>query len=103
MKETHLPDATACMCSTFRHRLCLCFLAGLTVFVSANTAAAATITFGCLTTQSTQDGTGPAVNNLSQNNIKDGQASISRGNKCAPFVTLALVGRFSKLFEGAGG
>src|SRR5258708_20736017 len=41
---------------------------------SSATAVAATITFGGLLTQSTPDGTGPAMNNLSLNNVKDLQA-----------------------------
>ncbi len=50
------------------------FLAVLTVCGLANVAVADVITFGGQITQSTPDGTGPAVNNLTLNNIKDAQA-----------------------------
>jgi hypothetical protein len=40
---------------------------------SSSTAVADTVTFGGKITQSTQDGTGPASNNLTLNNIKDFQ------------------------------
>src|SRR5204862_994032 len=42
----------------------------------ANPAYAGVITFGGVITQSTQDGTGPAANNPSLNNIQDLQAYI---------------------------
>jgi hypothetical protein len=47
----------------FRIALACC---GLAVAASAST-----ISFGGVITQSTQDATGPAVNNLSLNNIQD--------------------------------
>jgi hypothetical protein len=49
-------------------------LAGLAVWGLANAAAASTITFSGLITQSTQDGTGPAVNNPALNAIHDLQS-----------------------------
>jgi hypothetical protein len=57
-----------------RMRLCRWFLTGLAACGFASVAGAGTITFGGLITQSTQDGTGPAVNNSSLNNIHDLQA-----------------------------
>ena len=53
------------------------------VFGFASVAVASTITFGGTITQSTQDGTGPAVNNSALNNIQDLQAY---------FVTLVFPG-----------
>lgn len=50
------------------------FLAGLAVCGFTNVAVGGTITFGGAITQSTPDGTGPAVNNLTLNNIVDSQA-----------------------------
>src|SRR5579871_3901764 len=47
------------------------FLVGLGVWGVANNAIASTISFSGTITQSTQDGTGPAVNNPSLNNIHD--------------------------------
>src|SRR5260370_35543046 len=73
MQGTRSPD-TAGIGAIIKHRLCRWFGVGLTVCVFANVAAAATITFGGLITQSTPDGTGPAMNNLSLNNVKDLQA-----------------------------
>jgi hypothetical protein len=57
-----------------RMRLRRWFLTGLAVSVLANVAVADIITFGGTITQSTQDGTGPAVNNPGLNNILDLQA-----------------------------
>src|SRR6267143_1981199 len=48
-----------------------CCLPMVAVFGLANVAVASTITFGGTITQSTQDGTGPAVNNSDLNNIQD--------------------------------
>ncbi len=47
-------------------------VAALVACGAAGQASAEEITFGGTITQSTQDGTGPAVNNLSLNGIKDG-------------------------------
>jgi len=66
----HLRDAW----STAGKRLCRWSLMGLAICSVLNVAAADTITFGGNITQSTQDGTGPAVNNASLNNIQDLQA-----------------------------
>jgi hypothetical protein len=52
-------------------KLCRWLLAGLALGSFANLAAAGTITFGGQITQSSQDGTGPAENNPSLNNIAD--------------------------------
>src|SRR5882762_7866516 len=57
-----------------RMRLRRWFLMGLAVSCLANVAIAGTITFGGTITQSTQDGTGPAANNPTLNNIQDLQA-----------------------------
>ena len=54
-----------------RMRLCRWLLAGLALCSFANVAAADTITFGGQISQSTQDGTGPAGNNLDLNNVQD--------------------------------
>jgi hypothetical protein len=50
------------------------FLTGLAVSGLANVAVAGVISFGGQITQSTPDGTGPAVNNPALNNVKDLQA-----------------------------
>ena len=55
-------------------KMCRWFLVCAAVCVFANMALADSITFGGVITQSTQDGTGPAVNNPSLNNIRDGDA-----------------------------
>lgn len=57
-------------------RLCRWFLAVLTVCSLASVAAAGAITFGGQITQSTQDGTGPAGNNIALNNIQDLQTFL---------------------------
>ena len=51
-------------------------LVALSVCFSLNVSLAATITFGGNITQSTPDGTGPAVNNISLNNILDTQPYV---------------------------
>jgi hypothetical protein len=58
-------------------------VAGLGALSVASTALAGTIVIGGQITQSTQDGTGPAVNNSSLNNILDSQVYL---------VTLAFAG-----------
>src|SRR5260370_591733 len=56
---------------------CLPLLAAVVAVCGfASVAVAGTITFGGLITQSTQDGTGPAVNNPALNNIQDLQAYL---------------------------
>src|SRR5437867_3036255 len=57
-----------------RMRLRRWFLMGLAVSGFVNVAIADIITFGGTITQSTQDGTGPAANNPTLNNIQDLQA-----------------------------
>jgi hypothetical protein len=53
-----------------------CCLPLVAVFGFASVAVASTITFGGTITQSTQDGTGPAVNNSDLNKIQDLQAYL---------------------------
>ena len=79
-----------------KRRLRMCFLAGLAACASANGALADTITFGGVIVQSTQDGTGPAMNNASLNAIKDGDPySVT-----LDFVgLLTLPGAFNPLTE----
>jgi len=63
-----------------RMRLRRWFLMGLAVSGFVNVAIADIITFGGTITQSTQDGTGPASNNPTLNNIQDLQAySVTLG------------------------
>src|SRR5271157_621757 len=69
-------------------KMCRWFLVCAAVCGFANMALADSITFGGVITQSTQDGTGPAVNNPSLNNIRDGDAYS---------VTLSFVGQITSL------
>src|SRR5262245_33514772 len=57
-------------------RQCWIQFALLATSFCVSAASAATITISGSITQSTQDGTGPAVNNPSLNNIQDGQAYL---------------------------
>ena len=70
MKLPHLSHDSR---SLTRKRLC-CWFVGLVLCGLANGARASTISFSGIITQSTPDGTGPAVNNPSLNNIQDLQA-----------------------------
>ena len=94
MEILGLTAGTTCLCGFLRAALSLHsenvfaksgakILVLLALTVGPHEADAATITFSGIITQSTQDGTGPAVNNPSLNNIQDLQAYT---------VTLAFAG-----------
>ncbi len=65
--HTHLPQAV-------KRGVAPLLLVLVAIGASARLAVADTVSFGGVITQSTQDGTGPAVNNSSLNNIQDGDS-----------------------------